>query len=243
LKSAKLRDEDIHHTEEAMLQMNQLSAEEVAQRRGELRKMRELMFRAEVHARRVGKIKSRTYRRIKRKEKESIGEKINEDDNEDEEGILKRERERAMERATLKRTGKRARQKRQQKDEIAKEDGVVEISSDKVLTLPSAPSDSNPSEPVRKADQKASQQAAVVQADESESDSNSEVGAQEAALTLKGKGKANGIKAFEQRDLVAAAFAGDNVIRVRSCLSVHLLTFVLTGTTRYRTLKRPKVGR
>jgi hypothetical protein len=38
-----LRDEDIHHTEEVMLQINQLSVEEVAQRRGELRKMRELM--------------------------------------------------------------------------------------------------------------------------------------------------------------------------------------------------------
>ena len=210
-----------------MLQMNQLSAEEVAQRRGELRKMRELMFRAEVHARRVGKIKSRTYRRIKRKEKESMDEKINEDDNEnDEEGTLKRERERAIERATLKHTGKRARQKRQQKDKIAKEDGVVEISLDKFLTLPSAPSDSNPAEPVQKADQKTSQQAAAVQADESESDSNSEVGAQEAALTLKGKGKSNGIKAFEQRDLVAAAFAGDNVIQVRSCLSGHLVLVI-----------------
>ena len=36
-------------------------------------------------------------------------------------------------------------------DEIAKEDGVVEISLDNVLTLPPAPSDSNPSESVRKA--------------------------------------------------------------------------------------------
>jgi U3 small nucleolar RNA-associated protein 14 len=77
LKSAKLRDEDIHDTEEAMLQMNQpLSVEEVAQRRGELRKMRELMFRAEIKARRVGKIKSKTYRQIKKKEKERLGEKI-----------------------------------------------------------------------------------------------------------------------------------------------------------------------
>ena len=66
-----------------MLQMNQpLSVEEVAQRRGELRKMRELMFRAEIMARRVGKIKSKTYRRIKRKEKERLGEKINEGDSE-----------------------------------------------------------------------------------------------------------------------------------------------------------------
>ncbi|KAJ6620660.1 Utp14 protein-domain-containing protein [Mycena sp. CBHHK59/15] len=48
-------------------------------------------------------------------------------------------------------------------------------------------------------------------------DSNSEVDAQEQALLhkgKKGKGKAvKGVKAFEQRDLVALAFAGDNVVR------------------------------
>ena len=65
-----------------MLQMSQLSVEEVAQQRGELRKMREFMFRAEIKARRVGKIKSKAYRRIKRKEKECLGEKINEGDSE-----------------------------------------------------------------------------------------------------------------------------------------------------------------
>ena len=65
-----------------MLQMNQLSVKDVAQRRGELLKMREVMFRAEVNARRVGKIKSKTYRRIKRKERGCTGKKINEDDNE-----------------------------------------------------------------------------------------------------------------------------------------------------------------
>ena len=117
---------------------------------------------------------------------------------------------------------KKQARKREEEREIAKEDGVVEISVDKVLTLPSAPSGSNPSESVRNADQNASQQAPVVQADESESDSNSEMGAQEAALTLKGKRKASGIKAFEQRDLVAVAFAGDNVVQVRSRLSSRL---------------------
>jgi U3 small nucleolar RNA-associated protein 14 len=112
LKSAGLKDEDIQHTEEAMLQMNPLSVEEVAQRRGELRKMRELLFRAEVKAKRVGKIKSRAYRRIKRKEKERTDEMI--DDNEDEEEIFKKGLDRARERATLrhKHTGKWARQMR-----------------------------------------------------------------------------------------------------------------------------------
>ena len=58
MKSAGLKDEDIHRTEEAMLEMNQLSVEEIAQRRGELRKTRELMFRADVKAKRVGKIRT-----------------------------------------------------------------------------------------------------------------------------------------------------------------------------------------
>lgn len=96
---------------------------------------------------------------------------------------------------------KQARKK--EEGRIAKEDGVVEISLDKVLTLPSAPSSSSPSEPVQKAP-----------VDEDDSDRDSEVEAQEIALTLKGKGKGNGIKAFEQRDLISLAFAGDNVVQV-----------------------------
>jgi len=115
LKSAKMREEDIHHTEDAMLQMNELSVEEVAQRRAELRKMRDLIFRAEIKARRVKKIKSKTYRRIHRKEKERLGEKINEgEDIDDEERKLKQDLDRARERATLrhKHTGKWARQMR-----------------------------------------------------------------------------------------------------------------------------------
>jgi len=111
LRSAKMREEDIHNTEDTMLKMNNLSVEEVAERRAELRKMRELMFRAEIKARRVKKIKSKTYRKIKRKEKERLGGKIDEDlhSGEDgEAGRLKAEMDRARERATLrhKHTGK-----------------------------------------------------------------------------------------------------------------------------------------
>ena len=97
-----------------MLKANKLSVEEVAERRGELRKMRELMFRAEIKARRVNKIKSKTYRKIRRKEKERLGEKIDEEEEEGEEGRMKRELERARERATLrhKHTGKWAKQMR-----------------------------------------------------------------------------------------------------------------------------------
>ena len=95
--------------------MNKISVEEVAQRRGELRKMRELMFRAEIKAKRIAKIKSKTYRKIKRKEREKLGEKLGEgEDSETEEGRLKKEVDRARERATLrhKHTGKWAKQMR-----------------------------------------------------------------------------------------------------------------------------------
>ncbi|OBZ79687.1 Uncharacterized protein C57A7.06 [Grifola frondosa] len=108
LKSAKMRDEDIAHTES--LKMNNLSVEEVAARRAELAKMRELMFRAEAKAKRVAKIKSKTYRRLKKKEHARLAAKLGEDDEneDDEEGRLRREFERAKERATLrhKNTGK-----------------------------------------------------------------------------------------------------------------------------------------
>ncbi|KAF5352803.1 hypothetical protein D9756_006229 [Leucocoprinus leucothites] len=121
LKSAKMRDEDIEQTEDThLLKTNNLTIEEVAQRRAELRRMRELMFRAEIKAKRVNKIKSKTYRKIKRKEKEKLKEKILEADGLDgesdtEEGRLKREVERARERATLrhKNTGKWAKQMKQ----------------------------------------------------------------------------------------------------------------------------------
>ncbi|GJE97818.1 Utp14 domain-containing protein [Phanerochaete sordida] len=108
LKSAKMREQDIAQTE--ALKMNHLSVEEVAQRRAELAKMRELMFRAEAKAKRVAKIKSKTYRRLKKKEKAKLAAKLGElsDAEDDEEAQLKHEVERARERATLrhKNTGK-----------------------------------------------------------------------------------------------------------------------------------------
>lgn len=115
LRSANMREEDIHKTEDTMLKMNKLSVEEVAQRRAELRKMRDLMFRAEIKARRIGKIKSKTYRRLRRKEKERLGEKIDEhEESDDEAAKMKQDLDRARERATLrhKHTGKWARQMR-----------------------------------------------------------------------------------------------------------------------------------
>ncbi|TBU39857.1 Utp14-domain-containing protein [Dichomitus squalens] len=109
LKSAKMREDEIAQTES--LKLNHLSVEEVAARRAELAKMRDLMFRAEAKAKRIAKIKSKTYRRIKKKERARLAEKLGEgsdDDLDDEEARLKREVERARERATLrhKNTGK-----------------------------------------------------------------------------------------------------------------------------------------
>lgn len=84
------------------------------------------------------------------------------------------------------------------------------------MTLGNSSSTSGPSQTGSKGKQrqtKPSKGADNADADD-ESDVNSEVDEQEAALTNKGKGRAKGVKAFEQRELVARAFAGDNVVRV-----------------------------
>ncbi|KAF8555092.1 Utp14-domain-containing protein [Imleria badia] len=114
LKSAQLRDEDITHTE--ALKMAHLSVEDVAARRAELRMMRELAFRADKKAKRIAKIKSKTYRRIRKKQRERLdgedgdgdGDGDGEGDVEEDEARLKAEVQRARERATLrhKNTGK-----------------------------------------------------------------------------------------------------------------------------------------
>ncbi|KAK5131646.1 hypothetical protein LTR08_000773 [Meristemomyces frigidus] len=54
---------------------NHLPLEEVMRRRAELRRTRELLFREEIKAKRVAKIKSRSYRRVHRKERERNAEK------------------------------------------------------------------------------------------------------------------------------------------------------------------------
>lgn len=83
--------------------MKELSVEEVAQRRAELRKMRELAFRADSKAKRVAKIKSKAYHRIQKKERAKLQAKIDAGDpGNEEEDRLKAEIDRARERATLK---------------------------------------------------------------------------------------------------------------------------------------------
>lgn len=54
------------------LQARQLPLEEVEARREQLRRNRDLLFREEVRARRVKKIKSKAYRRVHRKEREKL---------------------------------------------------------------------------------------------------------------------------------------------------------------------------
>lgn len=79
------------------------TAEAVLARTSEVRKMRELAFRADTKAKRLAKIKSKTYRRLKKKQKQKLTEKLDtgEDSADNEEKQLQHEVERAKERATL----------------------------------------------------------------------------------------------------------------------------------------------
>lgn len=105
-----MSEKDLNKTEE--LAMTNLTIEEVAARRAELRRLRELNFRAEAKAKRVSKIKSKAFRKIAKKEKEKNAQKLEDaglgPELDEEEETIKRERERAIERATLrhKNTGK-----------------------------------------------------------------------------------------------------------------------------------------
>ncbi len=66
----KSEEEQIRDAEELL--ENKLPLEELLARRAELRKSRELMFREEIRARRIKKIKSKAYRRVHRREREKI---------------------------------------------------------------------------------------------------------------------------------------------------------------------------
>lgn len=56
------------------LETNKLSVQEVQARRAELRRARELLFREEIRSRRIKRIKSKSYRRVHRKEREKIAQ-------------------------------------------------------------------------------------------------------------------------------------------------------------------------
>lgn len=59
----------------AGLETNKLSVQEFQARRAELRRARELLFREEVRSRRIKKIKSKSYRRVHRKDREKIAQR------------------------------------------------------------------------------------------------------------------------------------------------------------------------
>ncbi|KAI9261578.1 small-subunit processome [Phascolomyces articulosus] len=105
LSAAGMKDEELEEFE--ALQLNKLSVEEVQERRQELQMMRELMFRSEIKAKRLKKIKSKSYRKLQRKEKArqelqaaGIGHEVDHDMTADEQ--MKAAMSRAEERMTLK---------------------------------------------------------------------------------------------------------------------------------------------
>ncbi len=113
LDKANLTDKNLAENEDEALRAQDLSIEEIAARRAELRHQRELMFRAEARSKRVAKIKSKTFRKLARKREARNGEAAEEinplDEDEEREKL---ERDRARERATLRhgaRSGKWAR--------------------------------------------------------------------------------------------------------------------------------------
>ncbi|RIB15414.1 small-subunit processome [Gigaspora rosea] len=104
LEKSGMKEEDLQKYED--IQLNKLSVDEVAARRSELRRMRELMYREEIKAKRIAKIKSKTFRKIKKKEKEKeklkLDQLIEPNQNLAQEERMKLETARAKERMTLK---------------------------------------------------------------------------------------------------------------------------------------------
>ena len=102
---SKAEDEDDMLLKAEELATNKLSVEEVMQRRTDLRRARELLFREEIKAKRISKIKSKAYRRVHRKErlrKEKLDEEANGDADLDEDEQEKFERKRAEARMSTK---------------------------------------------------------------------------------------------------------------------------------------------
>ncbi|GAM87950.1 hypothetical protein ANO11243_059780 [Dothideomycetidae sp. 11243] len=101
--SAGHKDEDAIAAAEE-LQMKEVPIEEAMARRAALRKARGLLFREEIKAKRIKKIKSKSYRRVHRKERERQAEKeralMGEDDLEDDKE--RQDRRRAEERMSSK---------------------------------------------------------------------------------------------------------------------------------------------
>ncbi|KAL8871236.1 MAG: hypothetical protein Q9174_002889 [Haloplaca sp. 1 TL-2023] len=71
--NGKSGDQQLQAFEE--LEANKIPFEEVQARRADLRRARDLLFREEIRAKRINKIKSKSYRRIHRKERERLVQK------------------------------------------------------------------------------------------------------------------------------------------------------------------------
>jgi U3 small nucleolar RNA-associated protein 14 len=103
LRQSGIRDEKAI-TEFEDLALKKVSIDEVRQRQSQLRAMRELLFRQDQKAKRIAKIKSKSYRRIHKRERERELERLAEED-EDGEYLsnkrVKMEAARAKERMTL----------------------------------------------------------------------------------------------------------------------------------------------
>jgi len=106
LGTSRKTDEEAQIQESEELQLNKMPIEEVMERRAALRKARDLLFREEIKAKRIKKIKSKSYRRVHRKEKERNAEReralMGEDDEQDEDEKERQDRRRAEERMGLK---------------------------------------------------------------------------------------------------------------------------------------------
>lgn len=70
LATANGKDDEDHIREYEELETNKMSLEEVKERRVQLRMARELLFREEAKAKRIKKIKSKSYRKVHRKQRE-----------------------------------------------------------------------------------------------------------------------------------------------------------------------------
>ncbi|OCF31506.1 U3 small nucleolar RNA-associated protein 14 [Kwoniella heveanensis BCC8398] len=115
LNKANLTEDSMTKREDLALEAQEMTLEEIKERRAALRYQRELMFRAEAKAKRVAKIKSKTFRKLARKRAAKENPEVDLEDLErldPEAAALEREkleRDRARERATLRHGAKSGR--------------------------------------------------------------------------------------------------------------------------------------
>ncbi|WVO17029.1 hypothetical protein L204_104716 [Cryptococcus depauperatus] len=114
LRKANLTEDELTRQEDLQMEACEMNEEEIRERRAQLRYQRELLFRAEAKAKRVAKIKSKTFRKLARKRAAKDGnvdlsledlDRLNPEAAEAERE--KMERARALERATLRHGAKK----------------------------------------------------------------------------------------------------------------------------------------